>query len=180
MKKIITIIILGIFVSTIVWFRGGLKTFFLPSTVRAFGDLFVDFHVPAGTPLFSIVNMKPGDQITKTVDVLQNGNDKKTITIKGMRTGGVGGLPRIENALAVTISDGAIVLYGQGSPTGAKTLANFFAESMSGNTATLGQLQKKTPKTYTFHVSFPQTSGNEFQNKSVVFDVTFDSVKTNK
>src|SRR5258706_9417993 len=150
MKKIIAIIILGIFVSTAIWFSGGIKPFFLPSTVRAFGDLFVDFHVPAGTPLFSIVNMKPGDEVVKTVDAVQNGSDKKTITIKGIRTAGAGGLPRIENALAVNISDGATILYGQGSPTGAKTLTNFFAESSSGNGISLSSLEKKVPKAYTF------------------------------
>src|SRR5213592_3020576 len=119
MRKIITIITLGILVCTVVWFNGGLRTFLFPSTVRAFGDLFVDFHVAPGTPLFSLANIKPGDDVVKIVDVQQNGNDKKTVTVKGIRTGGIGMTPKIENTLAFTISDGTTILYGQGSPTGA-------------------------------------------------------------
>lgn len=169
-KKIlflISVILVGVFLVT------SFSNLLNPQTVRAFGSLLVNFHVPINTPVFNYPNLKPGDNISKIVDVTNNGSKKVKIAIRGVKTDGSAGNPKLENILSLIIKNGTTVLYGEGSPTGPKTLANFFSETSGTKDIKLNELNAGSNKTYTLLVTFPNSSGNEFQNRSVVFDLIF-------
>jgi hypothetical protein len=91
--------------------------------------------------------------------------------VKGVRTGGIGGDPKLETVLDIVINDGTSDLYG--GSAGRKTVAEFFADSAGPDGIQLGTLASGGSRTYSFVVSFPSTVGNDFQGKSVVFDLTF-------
>jgi hypothetical protein len=147
------------------------------SIVRAFGTLTVTFPQ---TPLFNIANATPGDSpITKTVTVDNGGTISQMIAVRGVRTGGAGTDPKIETTLDLVIKDGSTPLYGTGSLTGPKTVADFFTESANPNGVMLGLISPGGHKTYSFTVSFPSSAGNEFQAKSVIFDLTFGVITGN-
>jgi len=169
-KHFLRIIILTIAVSGVFYLSGGWERLFNPSTVRAFGDLIVDFHVPVGQPIFSLNNMKPGDGDTKPVDVTNNGSVPRFVSVKGVRTGGNGTDPKIESVLELTIKDGLNLIYGP------KTLADFFTDSNSVNGISLGTLNSLGHKTYNFTVNFPTSANDDFQAKSVTVDLTFGTV----
>ncbi len=162
---------LGI-ITLVIVLNGGFKKLISPDTVRAFGDLLVDFHVPLGDPIFVVNNMAPGDSEDRNVDVTNSGTVPRFISVKGIRTGGTGADPKIESVLDIVITNGSPI-YGTGSPTGSKTLLNFFQDSAAPNGIMLNILNSGDSKTYNFNVTFPTSAGNPFQDKSVIFDLTF-------
>lgn len=172
MKRILTIAVLIAIISGLIYANGGLKNIFHTEMVRAFGDLTVNFNVPIGNPVFNSSNMKPGDIVTKPVDVNNGGSIAHMVAVKGVKTGGIGG-PNIENVLTIVIKDGITPVYGAGSPTGPKTVQNFFTDSTSPDGIVLGTIGIGGHKTYNIVVTFPTASGNEYQGKSVIFDLTF-------
>ena len=172
-KRIIHILIISAFIGAVYYLAGGLNGLLHPTTVRAFGSLNVDFHVPAGTPLFSATNMAPGAVQTKSVDVTNTAPMGHVIALRGVRTGGLG-VPALETVLTVTIADGANILYGAG---GTKTVENFFSDSSNLNGIVLGYLPQGGNKTYTLTVTFPASAGNPYQGKSVVLDIAFGTAE---
>lgn len=175
MKKIIKITVL-ILITGLLVYKSGIILPFQTATVRAFGDLLVDFHVPAGTPLFNSLNIKPGDQQNKDVDVKNSNSYARLASVKGVRISGIGDDPKLETALNIIIKDGSTIIYGLGSPTGNKKVSDFFTDSITSNGINLGNVNPNDQKTYNFQVIFPSSSGNEYQAKSVVFDLTFGTI----
>lgn len=146
-------------------------------SVRAFGDLQIDFHVPIGNPIFVINNLAPGQFETRNVDATNSGTLTRLVSIKGLRTGPDGQSdPKLETELDIVISDGIAPLYGQESPTGPKKLSAFFTESGTTNGILLNAISPGGTKTYSIKVTFPSSADNLFQNKSVIFDLTFGYV----
>jgi len=164
MLRIIMIftIVLGVF-----YLNGGLDRLVNPQTVKAFGDLLVDFHVPAGKPIFTVTNMKPGDSQTRPIDVSNSGTVARYISTKGFRNTGIGNIPKIESALKVEINDGSSTVYGP------KSMEEFFIASADLNGIPLGIVTVGGHKTYNFTVNFPTSADNNFQAKSVTVDLTF-------
>lgn len=178
-KRLFLILILFPLLLSFLFFSGKIDNLFKVNTVRAFGDLFVDFHVPSGNPIFTVNNMVPGDIEERSVDVVNSGFLTHVVAVKGTRTGGVGIDPKLETVFDLVISDGSNVIYGSGSVTGAKTLKNFFDESGSINGIELNSINPSAQKTYTFKIAFPASAGNDFRLKSVVFDLVFGIVTGN-
>lgn len=139
------------------------------STVRAFGDLTVNFHVAPLTPIFVVTNMKPGDVESRNIDVHNGGLVTRMVSVKGIRTDGIGDDPKLETVLDLVVTDGATTLYRD-------KLSQFFADSLNTNGVPLNTINSGGDKTYNFKVTFPDSSGNDFQNKSVIFDLTFGEI----
>lgn len=177
MIRVLRILLLISIVSALFYFSGGLgflnKTV---STVRAFGDLMIDFHVPPGNPIFVVNNMAPGQVETRSVDATNSGTVARLVAVRGVKTSTPSTDPQLESGLDIVIGDGVVPLYGSGSGTGAKTLADFFADSTSSGGVQLNTILPSGNKTYNFKVTFPDGAGNDFQAKSVVFDLTFGIV----
>lgn len=173
-KRIFHVLIISAFIATVYALAGGMKGLVLgTTTVRAFGSLNVDFHVPAGDPLFSATNMAPGAVQTKSVDVTNTASMGHVVALRGVRTDGAG-VPALEGVLTVTISDGATTIYGAGAT---KTVENFFTDSAKLNGIVLGYLPQTGHKTYTLTVTFPTSAGNPYQGKSVVLDIAFGTAE---
>lgn len=166
-KQIVRGIIALIIVSGVFLFgQGKLSGLFGPSYIEAVGDLFVDFGVPVGQPMFNISNMKPGDSISKTIIVTNDATSLRPVAIRGIKTNGLG---LLENALEVAISKGGTDLYG--GTTGIKTLAEFFANSAGPVGIPLTNLTPGQTADYQITVKFKQSAGNEYQQKKVIFTI---------
>jgi Ca2+-binding RTX toxin-like protein len=138
------------------------------STVRASGDLTVIWGVPEGDPIFVISNSAPGDTEERTVTVSNGAGSSRPVGIKASKTSGSGSL---ENVLQVVISENGTDLYGGSSPTGPKTMSDFFSESSSLEFIALSNLGPGATTNYKIAVTFDPNAGNEYQNTSVVFDL---------
>jgi len=162
MKKILLGIAMLITIIGAYDFYGSYKN---PSYAQSFGSLTVNFHSSLpGNAIFDIHNFLPGDFVSKTIDVKNNGNQTNEVFVKGIKTEGSGGNPKIEGVLDLKIKQGASTLYSN-------KLSNFLGLSK----LSLGNLNKNQTKTYVFEVTFPTTSGNEYQNKLVKFNLEFIS-----
>lgn len=139
-----------------------------PKTVYAVGDLNVEWGVPDGDPIFVVTNMLPGDSEQRSVDVENNGTVPRDVGIRGVKTEEIAAFSTI---LDFMILENGTELYGGTSPTGPKTLAEFFTESGGPNGLFLSTLGPGDSTTYTFKATFPPEAGNEFQNAKVVFDL---------
>ncbi len=161
-KKIFRIgIVLGIVVA-LVWASGGVSNFFKSSTAYAAGDLTVDWGVPAGNPIFTINNSAPGAIETRNVTVTNSSTSPKPIAVRGILSSETASLSGV---LDITISKGGTILYGP------KTLAQFFADSAGPDGVPLETIAQGATEDYQIKLVFKQTAGNEFQNKSIVFDL---------
>lgn len=138
------------------------------SNVQAVGDLNVIWGVPDGDPIFVVNNMAPGDMELRSVDVQNNAPSFRPVGVRGVKTAEVGDLSTV---LDFVISESGTDLYGGTSPTGTKTLDEFFTESAGPDGIFLSNLASGASTTYTFKVTFQESAGNPFQNTQVVFDL---------
>lgn len=138
-----------------------------PSDAFALGDLEIDWGVPTtGDPIFTVPNMLPGDVEDRDVIITNNGTTPRPVKVIGERTGGV---VELESVLDIVISSGGDIY---GGTTGAKTLEEFFTDSAGPAGLFLFDLNPNETKTVNFKVTFDSNAGNEFQNRSVIFDLT--------
>jgi hypothetical protein len=150
-----------------------------PDTVRAAGDLTVTYlGIPLGAPIFEIDNMVPGNIEDRNIDVVNGGTVGRMVAVKGERTGPDGqDNPLFETILDVVIFDNGTPIYGVGSPTGPKTLQNFFDDSNSDDGILLSVVNTGDTALYKFSVTFPaEGDSNPYQGKSVIFDLIFGTV----
>ncbi len=149
-----------------VFATGGFST--AKNTAYAVGDLTVDWGVPSGNPIFTISNMSPGQSEEHTVSIKNNASVTRPVGVRGIKTSETGG---IASVLKIVISKNSSDVYGGASLTGAKTLQEFFNESGNINGIFLANQNSGETANYRFKVTFNQGSGNEFQNKNVIFDL---------
>ncbi len=167
MKKLIRVLILILAIGLL--FKFGNLNIFKPNTVKAIGDLVVDFHVPFEKPIFEIFNMMPGDKEDRDIDVKNAGDDRQMVLVRAERKGGVNG-SKFETALEIIIRDDGVIIYGP------KKLSEFFKDTLVGNGHQLSLIDPGEEKSYNFEIIFPKDSGNEFQLKSVRFHLTIGAI----
>lgn len=136
-------------------------------TALAVGGLNVEWGVPDGDPIFVVTNMLPGDVESREVEVINNDTIARTVTIKGIKTAETLNFSTI---LDFVILEGVTPIYGTGSVTGTKTLADFFTET-DPDGIPLTSIGASSSTNYTFVATFPSSAGNEWQTASVVFDL---------
>src|SRR3989304_2133677 len=158
-KRLITIaalVLIGAIGLQNTWF--GL---FDKNTTYAAGDLNITWDgVPDGDPIFVVENMLPGDTEDRDVDVANGGSVPRDVGVRGVKTEETASFAAI---LDFVISEGGSDLYGGTSPTGPKTLQEFFDESTGPNGLFLSNLGKGDTTTYNFLAKFPSSAGNECQ-----------------
>lgn len=138
-------------------------------TVQAFGNLTATYlGVPLGQPIFNVVNMFPGSPSqTRTVKVKNDAKNTTQIYVSGIRKGPIGQTdPKLETILNFEISEGTKIIYSD-------KLSKFFDDSIGKKGIRLDNIQKGQTKDFDFKVTFPSSAKNAYQNKSVVFDITF-------
>lgn len=136
-------------------------------TAYAVGGLNVEWGVLDGDPIFVVVNMLPGDLEEREVQVINGDSAARTVTIKGIKTSETLNFSTI---LDFVILEGATPIYGTGSITGSKTLAQFFTET-DPDGIQLTSIPASGSTNYTFRATFPSSAGNEWQTASVIFDL---------
>lgn len=157
MKKKILVILSLILIGTLIIRDGGLS--FLNSTkAYAVGDLNVVWQ---SDPMFNESNIAPGFTITKTVDVQNSAPSNRFVAARGVVTSDPGNM---KSVMQIEIKEGANVLYSD-------SLANFFTQSAGPEGIGLSELTPGQNTTYSYKVTFNESAGNEFQNKSIVFDL---------
>jgi hypothetical protein len=165
-KNILIILLLPIALFSFYTFLSKNK---IADTVQAFGSLTATYlGVPLGSPIFNVNNMMPGGPvITRTVKVKNDGKNTTQVYVEGIRRGPDGQSdPKLETILDLQIIESGKVLY-----TG--KLSKFFEDSKGIKTIRLDNIQKNQTKSFDFKVSFPSSAGNQFQNKSVLFNLSF-------
>lgn len=167
-KRIVRIGIVLTLIFALVYYKGDISTVFKSPTASAIGDLSVDWGVAEGNPIFVVSNMAPGDDESRTVTVHNDASTPKPVSIRAIKTSETG---LLSNAFSFVISQNGIDLYGGTSPTGPKTLNQFFAEGSTIDGIPLSTLQSNTSINYTFSSTFLPDSGDNFQNKQLVFDL---------
>ncbi len=167
-KRILFILILTAIVGLV--FYGNRNILNNLSTAYAIGDLTVNWGIGVGDvgPIFTVLNMAPGDMEQRDVDVSNGAPSPRSVGVRGIMTDGQASFSA---ALKIVVSENGTDLYGGTSGTGEKTLSDFFAESAGPDGIPLSTLGPGDSTTYKFKVTFAQESGNEFQNLNVVFDL---------
>ncbi|OGY36665.1 MAG: hypothetical protein A3I08_00025 [Candidatus Andersenbacteria bacterium RIFCSPLOWO2_02_FULL_46_11] len=134
------------------------------------GDLVIDWAGElTGDPIFEVSDMMPGQIETRMVMVTNNDTVTRTVGVRVAQTATVGGLADV---LAVVVKVNGASVYGEGSGTGFKTLAQFFGESAVPGVLDLAEMSAGETVEITFAVTFMPEIGNYFNNNSVTFDIT--------
>jgi hypothetical protein len=135
---------------------------FQPHQVFASGDLVIDWGVGQGNvgPVFNLPNIAPGQSFVRNVVVKNTGSGGRPIAIKGVKTNGT----NLDTRLLLTIKDGGTTLYS-------KSLDQFFTDSSNPDGISLNTVTPGVNKTYSMTVLFEPSSNNDFQNKSVTFNI---------
>ncbi len=155
-KRILTLLSL-ILIGTLILQSNGLGLFD-KKVAYAVGDLTVTW---ATTPLFNYSNIAPGFMVTKNVNVANGAPSSRPVAVKGILTSDPGNM---KSVMHIEIKEGANVLYSN-------TLAQFFTDSSSVSGIPLSTLPSGNNTNYSFKVTFDSSAGNQFQNKSIVFDL---------
>ena len=134
------------------------------------GDLVVVF---TPDPLFNGSNFLPGDSATGEVKVTNGTTESKRIATETINYFGFpnsGNVPSddLSRALVIVIREkGGSDIYGGSSPTGAKTLFEFYE---NGETY-LSDVSAGGIEEYEFEISFPESKGDEWQGMTTKFDI---------
>jgi len=139
------------------------------STIRAFGNLSVDFGVPAGQPIFTNDDFKPGHCAEHTITVTNNSDSESLVAI---RSSNESETKQLAQALLITISTPSDTLYQS-------TLHQFYLDSQSPDGVVLSPLLPDQSIPYNISVCFDPTAGNEYQAGSTKFDLIFGEVLEN-
>jgi Ca2+-binding RTX toxin-like protein len=88
--------------------------------------------------------------------------------VRGIKTNETG---NIGNVLELIIKKDGNVIYGRGSGTGTKNLTQFFLDSAGSDGINLGTQPSSNTSQYTFTVLFDKQAGNDYQNKTIQFNL---------
>jgi len=126
-------------------------------------------------PLFQNTNFLPGQNVVGTARVVNNSGQPQRITTEAINYPGFpnpNNVPTsdLSRALSIIIREkGGNDLYGGLSPTGEKTLFNFYQNGetyLSDISSGAGGI-----KEYEFKINFPSEKENEWQNATTTFDI---------
>ena len=124
MKKIIKILLIITGALLFFIYRNDFRQQILGQTAQAVGDLVIDWGVPAGKPIFYVLNFMPGDEEKRTVKIMNGSSNVRIVGVKGVKTYFPGFLASV---LEITISENGSDIYG--GSKGTKTLSQFFLDS---------------------------------------------------
>jgi len=139
-----------------------IKTFSAVLTLMLFGlpavalavNLSVNFQYD---PLFSELDVKPGDSVTRTVTVTNNSDSSQQVATESINEVDNEGLG---SAMWIDISDSSGPLY-----------SNSLATFLSSGEITLSSLAVGESETYSYTISFPNTDDNTLQRTTLGFDL---------
>jgi len=122
-------------------------------------------------PLFSEINILPGDSVTRWVQVNNNGTEAEKAAAEAINYPGFpnpGDVPAddLSRVLLLVISkDGGEDVYGGG--LGGKTLFDFYQDGE----VYLSDVASGNSQKYDFEISFPEDKSDDWQGKTTFFDI---------
>ena len=108
-------------------------------------------------PLFSELDVKPGDSVTRTVTITNNSDLLQQVATESINEVDNEGLG---SAMWIDISDSSGPLY-----------SNSLATFLSSGEITLSSLASGASETYSYTISFPNTDDNTLQRTTLGFDL---------
>jgi len=130
---------------------------------KAFGDFIVTFP---SSPFFHATNLAPGDVVNKSLTIMNSGTLARMVAIKADQVyRNPASNPNLDDTLTMEISESSNILYG---PT---ELNNFLNNTNTNGTILYSLINPSQTKNYDFNVVFPTGAGNEYQARSVEFDL---------
>ncbi len=120
-------------------------------------------------PLFNSTGMMPGDSVTRYFQVTNTiDNNPESVKIHAINFSNTPPSPALAGVLYIVIGEnGGSLKYGGGSPTGPKTLTQFYAES----DVDLGTINPGANKQFDIQITFDPNAGNEYQLTQTQFDL---------
>ncbi len=131
-------------------------------------NLVVEFEP---NPLFQNTNFLPGQNATGTARVTNNSGQTQRIATEAINYPNPIPAGDLSRALMFIIKEGATDLYGGSSPTGPKSLYDFYQDSKIYSEISLSDLANGAITQYDFAISFPPEKENEWQNATTTFDI---------
>lgn len=122
--------------------------------------------------LFNLINLKPGDQITKTVTIENTGSLPARFSLTGTATNGFAA-----NMLSFSVKEGSTALVTQTS-LGAVSAVALPSTAFATTPATTAWAPGET-HTYTFTVALNSATPNTDQGKSATAAFTWDALQEN-
>jgi hypothetical protein len=147
MKKFLKILILPVAIITMFWS--------FSSVALADAPLGVQF-VP--NPLFNKTNFLPLDETSGTATVTNNSGATQTVLTEAIN---ITDNNNLGSLLHLTIKENSVILFDN-------SLANFLS---TAGEVSLGTISNGASKTFTYTVSFINSSDNSYQGKTLSFDV---------
>ena len=130
---------------------------------KAFGDFIVTFP---SSPFFHETNLVPGDVVNKSLTIKNSGTLARMVAVKADQVSrSPASNPNLDDALNLKISESSNTLYG---PT---QLNNFLNDTNTDGTILYSVINPSQTKNYDFNVVFPTSASNEYQARSVEFDL---------
>lgn len=157
-KKLLTLLLLPVLIYALFSLRAPKET-----SATYYGGLMVDTGVLHNGPIFTVDDFKPGDCTERNIKVKNTSDHNKDLTV---RSAGANQTGNLSDALTIGIKTGSNVLYSD-------SLTNFFTQSAGLDGIILDTLGQGEEKIYTFKVCFLIDAGNEYQKKTVEFDLIF-------
>lgn len=173
MIKVFRIILVLVCLALIGWAAQKSFHFLSNNRVDAAGALTFNIGVSNGQPIFTFSNIAPGFTTSHTVTANNGDTVARKAGVKGIKTSS---LKNLENVMHIVISSNGTDLYGGSSSTGPKTLKQFFADSQSINGVELTTINPGNSTQYVFTVTFDTSANNQYQQASVLFDLSFGIV----
>ena len=122
--------------------------------------------------LFNLINLKPGDQITKTVTIKNTGTLPARFSLSGTATNGFS-----TNMLSFSIKEGSTALVTQTSLSATGTAV--LPSTASATTPAITAWAPGESHTYTFTVALDYRAPNADQGKSATAAFNWDSLQEN-
>ena len=127
--------------------------------------------LPLSGPIFSETNFLPGQSVTRLVRVTNNNGQSWRIATEAINYSNPIPAGDLSRALMFIIKEGAMDLYGGSSPTGPKSLYDFYQDSEIYSEISLSDLASGNTTQYDFIISFPSEKEKEWQNATTTFDI---------
>ena len=159
-RRIITIFLLPFVIAGLFFIYQKKKV----SEISAVDHLSISYN-GSGTPdpIFAIDNMLPGDEVEKEINVKNNSEIERSVFVHFIKSQGTKDFSEI---LDVTITHNLSTLYEAKLDTFFGNPGGFFIFTLLPN----------EDKDFQINVVFPQSSGNEYQEAKVVFEIKFASI----
>ena len=143
---------------------------FCGSGVSAVDSLVVQFET-GSQPLFEEANFLPGRTVSRWAKVTNNSGQSQRIAAEAINYPTPIPAGDLSRALMFVIKQGTADLYGGSSPTGPKTLFDFYQDSKDYQEISLSDLVNGTTTQYDFIISFPSERENGWQGATTTFDI---------